>query len=61
VTYAALTDAGMQKLQEASADHVAAVYELFEERFSAEELARLAELLGRLPGAGGATDSCSPG
>ena len=60
VTYAALTAAGLQKLQEASGDHIAAVRELFEERFSGPELAKLAELLGRLPEAAAPADSCSP-
>jgi DNA-binding MarR family transcriptional regulator len=60
VTYAVLTAAGLRKLQEASADHVAAVHELFEERFDGPELEKLAELLGRLPEAAGATESCSP-
>ena len=60
VTYAALTDAGLRKLEEASSDHIAAVRELFEERFSGPELAKLAELLGRLPEAAAPADSCSP-
>ena len=60
VTYAALTDAGLRKLEQASADHVAAVRELFEERFSPDELATLATLLGRLPGAAEAAgETCS--
>ena len=58
VTYAVLTDAGRKKLQEASCGHVAEVRALFEERFSDDELATLAELLGRLPGAGGETADC---
>jgi DNA-binding MarR family transcriptional regulator len=61
VTYAALTDAGRRKLEQASGDHVAAVRELFEERFSGPELEKLAELLGRLPEAAAPADSCSPG
>ena len=60
VTYAALTDTGLRKLEQASCDHVAAVRELFEERFSGPELAKLAELLGRLPEAAAPADSCSP-
>jgi DNA-binding MarR family transcriptional regulator len=59
VTYAVLTDAGRQKLEEAAASHIAAIRALMEEPFSAEELETLAELLGRLPGAGGA-GSCGP-
>jgi DNA-binding MarR family transcriptional regulator len=60
VTYAALTDAGLAKLEAASCDHVAAVRELFEERFNGSELEKLAELLGRLPEAAVPGDSCSP-
>jgi DNA-binding MarR family transcriptional regulator len=51
VTYAVLTDAGGEKLAAASRSHVAAIEALFGDRYSAEEVARLAELLGRLPGA----------
>lgn len=54
VTYAVLTGAGRKKLEQASRSHFAAVRALFEERYSEDELATLAELLGRLPGAGGA-------
>jgi DNA-binding MarR family transcriptional regulator len=54
VTYAVLTGLGREKLEQASGSHVAAVRELFDTRFSTAELARLAELLGRLPGAGAA-------
>ncbi len=61
VTYAVLTDTGRQKLEEASGSHLAGVAELFGQRFSEEELATLADLLGRLPGAGGEGASCSPG
>lgn len=61
VNWAVLTDAGRAKLNDASCSHVAAIRELFEERFSAEELRTLAELLGRLPGASVAGgDDCSP-
>ena len=61
VTYAVLTDAGREKLQQASCSHVAAVAELFRVRFSDEELVTLAELLGRLPGAADDGASCTPG
>jgi DNA-binding MarR family transcriptional regulator len=54
VTYAVLTDEGRTKLEEASGSHIASIRGLFEERFSEEELATLASLLERLPGAGGA-------
>ena len=60
VTYAVLTDAGQTKLEEASRSHVAGIRALFEERFSDEELASLADLLGRLPGAAdAAAEECS--
>ena len=38
----------------------AATVKLFEVRFSGPELEKLAELLGRLPEAAAAADSCSP-
>jgi len=61
VTYAVLTDEGRAKLEQASGSHLDAVTTLFEERFSAAELETLSELLGRLPGAGGADpEACRP-
>jgi DNA-binding MarR family transcriptional regulator len=48
VTYAQLTDAGLERLERASCSHVGSVRALFEERYSADELETLAELLGRL-------------
>ena len=54
VTYAVLTDDGRAKLEEASRSHVSAVQDMFEERYTAEELESLAALLRRLPGAAGA-------
>jgi MarR family 2-MHQ and catechol resistance regulon transcriptional repressor len=53
VTYAVLTNAGHRKLEQASAAHVSAIKALFEERYTPGELAVLAELLARLPGATG--------
>ncbi|HST25663.1 MAG TPA: MarR family transcriptional regulator [Gaiellaceae bacterium] len=61
VKYAALTQEGRRKLEEASQSHLASVADLFGERYSDEELSTLAELLGRLPGAGGDGSGCSPG
>jgi DNA-binding MarR family transcriptional regulator len=55
VTYAVLTEAGRARLEEASASHLAGVRAFLEERFSGDELDQLAELLGRLPEAAGAT------
>ena len=48
VVYARLTDAGLEKLEEASRDHFANVQELFSERFSREELAMMCDFLERL-------------
>ena len=62
VTYAALTDAGLQKLRTASATHLADVERMFAEHFSEDELDTLGELLGRLatsqrcPGEGAGVD-----
>jgi DNA-binding MarR family transcriptional regulator len=62
VTYAVLTDAGHERLEAAARSHLAQVRSVFEERLSAQELATLAGLLGRLPGGGADDDeSCSPG
>ncbi len=58
VTYAALTDMGREKFREAARAHVAAIRALFGARFTEDELATLAELLGRLPG--GDEESCEP-
>ena len=49
VSYAALTDAGAERLERASCSHVGSVRALFEERYTADELEALAGLLGRLP------------
>jgi DNA-binding MarR family transcriptional regulator len=60
VTYAQLTDAGRDKLAEASGGHVASIRALFEERFANEEIRALAEILGKLPGVADCDDSCEP-
>jgi DNA-binding MarR family transcriptional regulator len=57
VSYAVLTDAGRAKLTDAGRSHTTAVRAVFEQRFSPDELAVLAELLERLPGAAGADSS----
>ena len=49
VSYAVLTEAGVEKFEAARRSHNADVEELFGSRFSAEEREHLAELLGRLP------------
>lgn len=60
VTYAVLTAAGRAKLEESSCSHLAAIEELFGQRFSREELETLADLLGRLPGAGEGLECTAP-
>jgi DNA-binding MarR family transcriptional regulator len=52
ISYAHLTDAGYQKLREAGCTHIASIQRLFLEHFTEEEIAQLASLLSRLPGAG---------
>jgi DNA-binding MarR family transcriptional regulator len=48
VVYAVLTDAGLAKLRVARSTHIPQIEELFARRIGPEELASLAELLGRL-------------
>ncbi len=60
VTYAVLTDEGAERLERAGRTHIAQITEIFDERFSTEELETLVDLLGRLPGAAGSGESCSP-
>jgi DNA-binding MarR family transcriptional regulator len=49
VTYAALTQAGLEKIESARSSHHADIEELFGSRFSEAEKATLDELLARLP------------
>jgi DNA-binding MarR family transcriptional regulator len=49
VSYAKLTDTGLEKLRWASGTHLFGIDELFLGRYSDEERATLAELLSRLP------------
>jgi DNA-binding MarR family transcriptional regulator len=49
VSYAALTEAGAEKFEEAYASHRADIEELFASNFSEDEHRQLGELLGRLP------------
>ena len=51
VSYAKLTEAGYEKLREAGCTHVAGIRRLFLEHYDSEEIAQLAALLSRLPGA----------
>ena len=48
VTFAVLTRAGQKRLEQASSAHTAVIRTLFEERYTAKELALLAELLSKL-------------
>jgi len=57
VSYAKLTDAGAAKLAEARVTHLVGVDDLFNGRYSDEELATLGELLSRLPMMGRDDDS----
>ena len=50
VSYAKLTDAGVEKLERAGRTHLAGVRRLYLDRYDEDERAVLAELLGRLPG-----------
>lgn len=58
VTYAVITAEGRALLARAAAFHMEALSVVFSERFSPEEVTRLAELLGRLPGAEQDASSC---
>jgi DNA-binding MarR family transcriptional regulator len=58
VTYAVLTDDGLEKLREAGETHIAGIRDVFENRFNEEELQTLASLLARLP-ADGEASTCS--
>jgi DNA-binding MarR family transcriptional regulator len=60
VTYAVLTDEGRERLESAARTHIGQIGEIFEQRFTAEELETLADLLGRLPGGPVDGASCSP-
>ena len=51
VSYARITETGYEKLKAAGCTHVASIERLFLAHFSADDLAQLATLLGRLPGA----------
>jgi DNA-binding MarR family transcriptional regulator len=61
VTYARITEEGRATLVAAAESHLAALEAIFAERFSAEELEALGELLGRLPGAADADERCVGG
>jgi DNA-binding MarR family transcriptional regulator len=51
ISYAQLTDAGAVKLEQASCGHTGSIRTIFEEHLDEDEIATLAELIGKLPGA----------
>jgi DNA-binding MarR family transcriptional regulator len=51
VSYAQLTDAGAEKLEQASCGHTGSLRTIFEAHLDQDEIETLAELLGTLPGA----------
>lgn len=64
VSYACLTDAGLEQLRTARTTHLDGVARLFLGRFDAGERQTLAALLGRLPGNASEPDgdeACEPG
>src|SRR5215212_3543650 len=50
VTYAVLTDAGVTVVEALRADHRDQIRSIFRDSLDEDEVARLAELLGKLPG-----------
>jgi DNA-binding MarR family transcriptional regulator len=59
VSYAVLTDEGLERFREVIPGHYAAIERLLASRLSDQELDQLAELLDRLAGADG--EPCLPG
>lgn len=59
ISYAQLTNAGYDKLRKAGCTHVAGIQRLFLEHFTEDEIDRLADLLGRLPGAQQHGEACT--
>jgi DNA-binding MarR family transcriptional regulator len=60
VVYAELTEAGLDRLRQASTTHLDDIRSLFAARFSDEELTALDELLGRLVEGAQADEACAP-
>ncbi len=58
VTYAQLTEAGADRLRQASCGHVGSIRALFEEHLSGAEVEELTELLGKLPGVAECDEAC---
>lgn len=61
VSYARLTETGQEKLEQASCGHTGSIRTLFEASLDADEIAQLAELLGKLPGALDEGEACPRG
>src|SRR3954447_6589872 len=61
VSWAVLTEAGRNRLTAAPPGPLASIRALLGERYSDEELAKLAELLGRLPGVDASGQACAAG
>lgn len=59
VAYAQLTDEGAERLEAASCGHVGSIRAVLEEHLSDDEIEELAELLGKLPGAGDGDEPCT--
>jgi DNA-binding MarR family transcriptional regulator len=60
VTYAVLTDAGLEKLRDAAGAHIAGVNTLLGENMSEEQAHQLADLLALVPGVDDSHASCAP-
>jgi DNA-binding MarR family transcriptional regulator len=60
VTYAVLTDEGLQKLRDAAGTHITGVNELLGESLDGAQIGQLAELLARIPGVDPDAGACSP-
>jgi DNA-binding MarR family transcriptional regulator len=58
VSYAVLTEAGRNKLREASKSHTRQIRELLGAPYDEDELTQLVALLDRLPGVDPSDDSC---
>jgi DNA-binding MarR family transcriptional regulator len=61
VTYAAITDAGRQKVGEAASAHNGSIQALLGEHLSQKEIDTVAAILGKLPGVAEGDESCTPG
>jgi DNA-binding MarR family transcriptional regulator len=58
VSYAVITEAGRDKLREASKSHTRQIRELLGAHYADDELAQLVELLGRLPDGDATDETC---